>query len=553
MALAGVAHISDARCRQCRVARGSAYDVGGLFGHFVEQAVGVRGVEFGDELVPAAHRLERNGCSEESKRRAHARADRNDDARDAELVRKSCGMERRRAAERDHGVVLDGLAEFHCMHARGIRHVLGDDFCDCERAERGVYFERLRDVAGYGNFRTGGFKRDAAAGKALRVEEAHRAVRIGHRCMHAAARVARRAGLGTCAVGADLHALEIVDSRNRAAARADLHHLDDGDADRQPAAFHEPVHAAEFETARDLGFEIVDKADLGGGAAHVERQCAVRAAALGHGAREDGAAGRARFDEPHRLRRAHRQRAQRAAGSHEIHGTDYAHRLQARLQPVQITGHHRLHICIGAGGGDAFVLADFRTHVRRQRDPQVRQRAFEYFLHALFMRGIREALQKRDGNAFDAVLFQCRHQGFDGSFVERQQDATFGVYALRHRQAQMARHQRRRLVQKNIILREAVLPADFHEIAETFGSDERGLRALALDQRVGRQRGAEDEDVQRAGFEPGLREDLGDGGDHGFFRRARRGEHLAGPALAARLENDVRESPADIDGETRAC
>ena len=233
--------------------------------------------------------------------------------------------------------------------------------------------------------------------------------------------------------------------------------------------------------------------------------------------------------------------------------TYFTHRLQARLQPVQITGHHRLHICIGAGGGDAFVLADFRTHVRRQRDPQVRQRAFEYFLHALFMRGIREALQKRDGNAFDAVLFQCRHQGFDGSFVERQQDATFGVYALRHRQAQMARHQRRRLVQKNIILREAVLPADFHEIAETFGSDERGLRALALDQRVGRQRGAEDEDVQRAGFEPGLRKDLGDGGDHGFFRRARRGEHLAGPALAARLENDVRESPADIDGETRAC
>jgi len=238
-----------------------------------------------------------NRRGKKAERRADARADRDDDARDAELVREPRSMQRRCAAERDHGVVFDGLAELHRVHARGVGHVLGNDFGDRERTERGVDFERLRDVAQNRCFGACCFQRDSAAGKTLRVEQAHRAIRICHRRALAAARVARRTRFGARAVGADLHAFEIVDARDGAAARAYFHHFDDGDAYRQSAAFHETVHAPEFEAARDLGLVIVDETDLGGGATHVERERAVRAAALGDGAREYRAPGRARFDE----------------------------------------------------------------------------------------------------------------------------------------------------------------------------------------------------------------------------------------------------------------
>jgi len=227
--------------------------------------------------------------------------------------------------------------------------------------------------------------------------------------------------------------------------------------------------------------------------------------------------------------------------------------MQTRLQPIEIARHHRLYIGIGAGGRDALVLADFRTHIGRQRDPQVRQRALENFLRALLVGSIREALQKCDCNAFDALFPKRRHQRRDRGFIQRQQYAPLGVDALGHGQAQVAWDQRRRLVEKNIVLREAVLPPDFNEIAETFRSHERSLCTLALYQRVGCECRAEDKNIQRAGLELRLREYFLHCSDHRFFRRARRGEHLAGPALSVGFEHDVGEGAADIDGEARGC
>ena len=43
---------------------------------------------------------------------------------------------------------------------------------------------------------------------------------------------------------------------------------------------------------------------------------------------------------------------------------------------------------------------------------------------------------------------------------------------------QPARHQRRRQVEGEVVLLEAVLVADFDDVAEAFGGEQRGLRAL---------------------------------------------------------------------------
>ena len=69
--------------------------------------------------------------------------------------------------------------------------------------------------------------------KRVDVDLADGDVGVGDGRLGAAAAVAGRARLGAGAVGPDLDALQGVDAGDRAAAGADLHHLDDGDAHRQ--------------------------------------------------------------------------------------------------------------------------------------------------------------------------------------------------------------------------------------------------------------------------------------------------------------------------------
>ena len=143
------------------------------------------------------------------------------------------------------------------------------------------------------------------------------------------------------------------------------------------------------------------------------------------------------------------------------------------FEPLQIARHQRLHIGIRARGGDAFVFANLGTHVGRQRDPQSGQ-------HARFSRsrtrrscsGIRVALQKTDGDDFDAVLARAPSASATHRLlVERQQHLPRASMRSGTREAQAPRHERRRLVEKDVVLREAMLPADLDDIAEAFGGD----------------------------------------------------------------------------------
>ena len=109
---------------------------------------------------------------------------------------------------------------------------------------------------------------------------------------------------------------------------------------------------------------------------------------------------------------------------------------------------------------------------------------------------IREALQKCNCNALDFLLLQRRDEGFDGGFVKRKEHAAFRIDALRYGQAQMTRHQRRRLVQEYVVLRKAMLPADLDQVTESLSCYERCPSALALDQRVRSERRAEYEDAE---------------------------------------------------------
>src|SRR6266849_2314202 len=122
----------------------------------------------------------------------------------------------------------------------------------------------------------------APAQEELGVEVAEQQIGVGHRGLAAAQVVAGGAGVGARAVGADLEEPHAVDARDRAAAGADLDHLDHRHADRPPRALLEAVGARHLELAPDERHAVVDDARLGGRAAHVERQ-KLRLAALARG------------------------------------------------------------------------------------------------------------------------------------------------------------------------------------------------------------------------------------------------------------------------------
>src|SRR4029077_10122281 len=77
------------------------------------------------------------------------------------------------------------------------------------------------------------------------------------------------AGIRPGAVRPDGDPLERIDPGDRPAAGADFDHLDNRNAQRQPASLLESVDPRHLEGAASLRLEVVDQADFRGSAAHV--------------------------------------------------------------------------------------------------------------------------------------------------------------------------------------------------------------------------------------------------------------------------------------------
>jgi hypothetical protein len=82
-------------------------------------------------------------------------------------------------------------------------------------------------------------------------------------------------------------------------------------------------------------------------------------------------------------------------------------------------------------------------------------------------------------------------------------------------------------------------------------TQQRGRRALALDNGVGRQRGAVDDQRQIGRLDAALGEDRVDPREHAFCGRRRSRQDLAAPAPRPVFEHAIGERAADIGGEAR--
>ena len=140
----------------------------------------------------------------------------------------------------------------------------------------------------------------------------------------------------------------------------------------------------------------------------------------------------------------------------------------------------------------------------------------------------------------------------DRRLVQRHQHPAADVDPFRHHEPALARHECGGLLDHDVVLVVAALVADVEHVAKALGGHERGERAFSLDDRVGRQCRAVDEQPHRTGIGPGAREHVVHAGKHCVVRGVRRRQDFGGGEGIAVLEHDVGERAADIHSDAVA-
>ena len=300
-------------------------------------------------------------------------------------------MQRRGAAEGDQRVLADDGAALDRMHARGVRHVLAHDLV------HGVGRHLRRQSRAARRCRA----TSAPPGQSeVELDRAAGEMRPDRSCR---ARHRRRSRPGACRRGrsrpgpARTPALSgPTVTRFRASTRAiepppaPISTISiTGMRTGRPEPFRKRAARSTSNTRAVFGLVVLDQADLGGGAAHVEATapCSRRARAAICAAKIAPPAG------PDSTRRTGKRRAvsiggEAAARGHEI---DRAAKLLG-LQPLgharEIAVDQRLHIGVGDRRRGALVFADLGADRRRQRDPEAG--------HLLFQDVARRAVRARD-------------------------------------------------------------------------------------------------------------------------------------------------------------
>ncbi len=362
--------------------------------------------------------------------------------------------------------------------------------------------------------------------KRLAVEKAEHDIRIRHRRVVAARRIAGRAGNGPGALRSHLDRHGLVEPHDAAASGADFRDVDHRQLECVPAALHQRARcrdaAADLILVGEQHAALLDDRAFGGRAAHVEADQVAVAGRRAELARPNHARSRTAFDD---LRRPvdHRVRGENS--------TRRLHHLQPSLeaapgelvhQRAQIGLHGRADIGVDHRGAGPLILAHLRKHIDRQRNEAAGHGAAKHLADAPLMVGVRVGMQEADRNGLHLLGLEPRDRTLDAGKVQRRNHFAARTDTLLHFKPQAARHQRLRLDVERLIKTRHADAAELQYIAEAARGYERGLRALVLHDGVGRHRAA----VQNLG-DPALVElemghQLVDAADHRIGVVARR-------------------------------
>ena len=160
-------------------------------------------------------------------------------------------------------------------------------------------------------------------------------------------------------------------------------------------------------------------------------------------------------------------------------------------------------------------------------------------------------MKEADGDGRNVELAEAARGSPDGRLVEGQLDAAVEAHALRHLDAQPARHQRRRILDAQVEQVVAALEAHIENVAEARRRQHAGDGAAALDHRVGDERRAMHDIADVADGDALLAQQGLDAGDDRLGGIVRRGQPLVhGHPATTRIEQrKVGERPADVDAD----
>ena len=219
-------------------------------------------------------------------------------------------------------------------------------------------------------------------------------MRVGDGGVLAAAAVGGRAGIGAGALRADGQRAAI-DLGDRAAARADRHHVDHRQRQRP---FADMALLGERDAA------VLDQADVGAGAADIDGDDVLDAARRRHVARADDAGRRTR-------QRGEGGRAADGGGAGDaavgLHQQQRrAHMLveQPLLEPRHVGRDARHHHGVEHRRERALVFAHHRQHVGRGGDRDAGQPGPQHVGDLALVRRVGEGMQQADRDRLDAEL-----------------------------------------------------------------------------------------------------------------------------------------------------
>ena len=363
---------------------------------------------------------------------------------------------------------------------------------------------------------------------------------IGDRRPVAAPPVAGRSRHRAGRARADPEQAAVVDPRDGAAAGPDGDDVDDRRLHRQAV---DPRHR------RQLRIAVGNERDVGAGTAHVEGDEVVvsrvgdapyRPDHAGRGAREerrDGVSGH-RFGRHPAAVRLHDAEPPREAATAKGGG-----------EPVDVAGHHRLHVCGERGGRGTLVFAELPGHVVRAGHRERRSDLANDACDHPFVVRIGVGMQETESRRLVAPFREHPpDQADDRGPIRALDDRAVGRDALIDLDDVPAAHDRFGLGVSKVVDRVLVVPLEQQHVPDALRDEEADRGALAFEDRIGRHRRSVDELLDRSRVEAG-RVDRLHGPLIGIRRRAR---HLRRAHGLPVDDHQVGERSAYLDADPHA-
>ena len=456
-------------------------------------------------------------------------------------------MGRAGAAAHDHDEVARVVALFDGDAANAADHVRVDDREDAVRGLFHVELERPRHVRGNGVAGRRGVDPQPAAEQRFVVQIAQHDQRVGDGRPPAAAAVGRGPRLRARAFRADLQQSQRVDECDAAPAGAQRLHLEHGNPDSV---------AQEIEVLEHVRLAVLAEADVETRAAHVHGNHVPRAHTFGE-ERPGVRPGRgSRIERVNTLIGQKRPGRQAAVALHVTHLPGIAEVAEEAFHAFDVAPDDRADVGVDDGRTGARVLADLRQQIDRQRDVRLRHCGAYHLGNPPLMVRVQKRPQQRDGDRLDPFVLEQADAAAHVILAEWRAHLARTQHPPADRNPQRARHEHGRLRKIRIVAVPVFLVAepDFERILVARGTEQAGLGALVLDQRIhadGRAQNHQVAPLQKRGYVAAeVRGDLLDPVVHGRGRIMRSGGRLVEPnPLPRGTQNEVGERPAGVDTE----